>query len=243
MVSAARSPARSTRGRSPPTWVRRFDLEHVYFKLHAACAHAFSPIDAVLDIRAEAGAGAEIEQVRVHTYHAGAILNAPRPLTAPAAKFSIPYCLAAAWQHGRVSEEVFAARYLLDPTLQAVAARVAVAEDADLEAAFPRLRAARVEVLLRDGRRLERYVDAPRGMPDRPVADADLIDKFLGLASPVSGRTARAPLPISCCTAPASRCPRSPAAWCRPRRRAWPIKPRPWSTDRAVPLSAADRGR
>jgi 2-methylcitrate dehydratase PrpD len=173
---------------------RRFDLEHVYFKLHAACAHAFSPIDALLDVRAEAGAEAEIDEVRVRTYHAGAILDEARPRTKTAAKFSIPYCLAAAWQQGRVSEEVFDDRFLGDPALLALADRVAVAEDPELEAAFPRLRAARVEVTLRDGRRLERYVEVPRGMPDRPVTDEELIDKFRGLAGAVLGPPAAASL-------------------------------------------------
>jgi 2-methylcitrate dehydratase PrpD len=168
----------------------RFNLEDVYFKLHAACAHIFSPIDAVLDLRAEVGDEAEIEQVTVRTYHAGAILDEPRPQTKAAAKFSIPYCVAAAWQYGRVSEEVFGERHLADPALQALAARVAVVEDPALEADFPRTRAARLAVLLRDGRRLERYVDVPRGMPDRPVTEQDLLDKFLGLATPVLGPAA-----------------------------------------------------
>jgi 2-methylcitrate dehydratase PrpD len=168
----------------------RFNLEHIYFKLHAACAHIFSPIDAVLALRAEAGDGAAIERLVVRTYHAGAILDEPQPRTKAAAKFSIPYCIAAAWLYGRVSEEVFGEQFLADPALRALAARVAVAEDSALEADFPRTRAARVEVLLRDGRRLERYVEVPRGMPDRPVTEQDLTDKFLGLAAPLLGPAA-----------------------------------------------------
>jgi 2-methylcitrate dehydratase PrpD len=169
---------------------RRYSLEDVYFKLHAACAHCFSPIDAVLQLRVQAGEGAEIEQVTVRTYHAGAILDERQPRTKAAAKFSIPYCVAAAWQHGRVSEDVFGDAYLADPALQVLAAGVGVAEDPTIEADFPRTRAARVEIALRDGRRLDAYVDVPRGMPDRPVSDADLLDKFLGLAGPVLGAPA-----------------------------------------------------
>ena len=157
---------RSRRGRHGGDHRRpggRFDLEHVYFKLHAACAHTFSPIDAVLECAPRRERG-EIEQVSVHTYHAGAILNAPRPQTTPGAKFSIPYCLAAAWHHGRVSEEVFAARYLVDPALQAVAP-ASRSPRTPPSKRFPRLRAAQLAVLLRDGRRLERYVDGPAACP------------------------------------------------------------------------------
>ena len=168
----------------------RFELEHVYFKLHAACAHIFATIDAVLDLRAQAGPAAEVERARVWTYHAAAILDQPHPRTGPAAKFSIPYCVAAAWLHARASEEQFREPFLSDPALQQLAGRVEVVEDPAFEADFPRTRAARVEIVLRDGRRLETVVDVPRGMPERPASDDELIEKFRGLAAPIVGPNA-----------------------------------------------------
>lgn len=165
----------------------RFELEHVYFKLHAACGHTFAPIDAALELRTAAGAGAEVEHVLVRTYGAAAILDERQPRTRAAAKFSIPYCVAAAWLHGDVSEPRFTERSLADPALLALAARVDTMEDPELQADFPRTRAARLEVALRDGRRLDTCVDLPRGMPERPATDDELLAKFRGLAEPVVG--------------------------------------------------------
>lgn len=167
----------------------RYELEQVYFKLHAACGHNFGPIDATLELRGRAGPE-EVERVVVRTYRAAAILDERRPRTKAAAKFSIPYCVAAAWVHGRATEELFGERFLADPGLQGLAARVEMVEDPELEAEFPRTRAARVEVELRDGRRLEAYVDVPRGMPERPASEAELVAKFSGLAEPVIGGVA-----------------------------------------------------
>jgi 2-methylcitrate dehydratase PrpD len=172
---------------------QRFELANVYFKLHAACAHCFSPIDAVLTLRQQVAAP-EVERIVVGTYHAAAILDTPQPRTRAAAKFSIPYCVAAAWLEGRVSEQLFDSAYLEDPTLQALAARVEVREDPALEADFPATRAARVEATLRDGRRLERIVDLPDGMPERPASPAALEVKFSGLAEPILGPPAAAAL-------------------------------------------------
>ena len=171
----------------------RFELPNVYFKLHAACAHCFSPIDAALELRERAAAD-EVERVVVSTYHAGAILDAPQPRTRPAAKFSIPYCVAAAWVHGRVSEQLFEPEFLADPAVQGLAARVEVREDPALEADFPRTRAARLEAVLRDGRRLERLVELPAGMPERPASPEALREKFQGLAEPIVGPAASSAL-------------------------------------------------
>jgi 2-methylcitrate dehydratase PrpD len=67
---------------------------------------------------------------------------------------------------------------------------VEVREDPALEADFPATRAARVEAVLRDGRRLERLVDLPDGMPERPASPAALQAKFAGLAEPLVGPAA-----------------------------------------------------
>ena len=92
---------------------------------------------------------------------------------------------------GRVSALNEGARAIAGGNL---AARVEVREDPALEADFPATRAARVEAALRDGRRLERLVDLPDGMPERPASPAALQAKFSGLAEPLVGRPAAAAL-------------------------------------------------
>eukprot|EP01036_Dinobryon_divergens_P050120 gene50120-67114_t len=70
--------------------------------------------------------------------------------------------------------------------------RLTVSVDPQLDAAFPGQRAARIEILLRDGRRLSHLQPNRKGDPEQPLSDSELEDKLLELASPVIGAAAPA---------------------------------------------------
>ena len=59
--------------------------------------------------------------------------------------------------------------------------KVGVFADADLTAASPGKRGARVTVALCDGERYERLVEYPKGEPENAMTDADLEAKAVGL--------------------------------------------------------------
>ena len=59
--------------------------------------------------------------------------------------------------------------------------------DPELDAAFPGQRAAHIEIMTRDGRRLTHLQPNRKGDPEQPLTDAELEGKFLELASPVIG--------------------------------------------------------
>ena len=59
--------------------------------------------------------------------------------------------------------------------------------DAELEATFPRQRAARVAITAR-GKREELLQPTRKGDPDLPLTDRELEDKYMELAAPVIGR-------------------------------------------------------
>lgn len=62
--------------------------------------------------------------------------------------------------------------------------------DPAVDAAFPGPQGARVEVLLRDGRRIVQHQLDRRGDPELTLGDRDLDAKFLELAAPVIGTLA-----------------------------------------------------
>ena len=64
--------------------------------------------------------------------------------------------------------------------------KMTVSLDPELDATFPRQRAARVAIEAR-GRREEWLQPTRKGDPDAPLSDAELEGKFLELASPVLG--------------------------------------------------------
>jgi 2-methylcitrate dehydratase PrpD len=65
--------------------------------------------------------------------------------------------------------------------------RVEVAIDPELDATFPRQRAARVTIETRDGRAETLLQPTRKGDPDAPLSDAELEAKYLELAVPVIG--------------------------------------------------------
>jgi 2-methylcitrate dehydratase PrpD len=168
---------------------REFHITAMTFKNHACCGHTFAAIDGALALRVQlALSAADVEAVHVHTYSAA--LHVARhlaPRTAAEARFSLPFVVATALLHGQVRLAAFAPERLADARTRALMARIALGVDPELDAAFPRQRAARVTIQLRDGRRETVLQPTRKGDPDAPLSDAELDDKFLELAAPIVG--------------------------------------------------------
>jgi len=129
----------------------------------------------------------EIEEIRCRTA-AGPVPRLWEPLAAKhqppngyAAKFSLPYLLAAIFVRGRATLAEFTDDAVLDPELLRVAARVGYELDPAID--YPRQFIGHVAVRLRDGRCLEERQDHPRGGPDFPMSRAELEEKFRGNAA------------------------------------------------------------
>jgi 2-methylcitrate dehydratase PrpD len=170
----------------------RWNILSMTQKNHAACGHAHAAIDACLALRAEHGLTPEkIRAVTVGTYRqAVEITGNAEPRTVFEAKFSLPYCVAAAIALGRVRTEAFADEAMRDRELRALAARVRLAVDPSHDAAFPGRRAATVTIETTAGERLVREALTRKGDPDSPLSDAELNDKYDELVTPIIGAEA-----------------------------------------------------
>jgi 2-methylcitrate dehydratase PrpD len=104
-----------------------------------------------------------------------------RPPNGYASKFSLPYLLAVILVKGRATLAEFTDEAVQDPTVLAVAGKVAYEVDATID--YPRQFIGHVAVRLRDGRLLEERQDHPRGGPDFPMAREELEAKFRGNAA------------------------------------------------------------
>jgi 2-methylcitrate dehydratase PrpD len=109
------------------------------------------------------------------------------PQNADQARFSLHYMVASALVHGSVRLSAFSDERLNEPATRALMQRVTKALDPEVDAGFPGRRAARVEITLRDGRRLTHFQPDRKGDPELPLSDAELGDKLMELASPVIG--------------------------------------------------------
>jgi 2-methylcitrate dehydratase PrpD len=175
--------------RALETLGRDFHITRMTVKNHACCGHAFAAIDGALALKARMGVAAgDIERVRVGGYRATVeVAGIADPATAAEARFSTPYLVATALTHGSVRLAAFEPARLADPATRALMRRVEVAIDPELDATFPRQRAARVTFETRDGRSETLLQPTRKGDPDAPLSDAELEEKYFELAAPVIG--------------------------------------------------------
>jgi 2-methylcitrate dehydratase PrpD len=156
-------------------------------KLYPSCAGTHPPLDAILDLRAEHGfAVDDVDRVDVDVDPiVPTILIYDRPGSALEAKFSLPFCAAAACVFGHVGIGTFDDAALQDERVTSLMSRVTMRVDDEIGRGKPSLTEARVRITLRDGRTLAREAHGARGYPANPVSAADLQAKFLGCASRV----------------------------------------------------------
>ena len=160
-----------------------------FYKVYASCGHTNSPLDAIFMIMKEHDVPVHsIKQVLVETYRTSVELTgAFRNHDGEEAKFSLPYCIAAALLYKKVTLEEFTPGKLHDPVVVDLAARVTVTEDAEATKVFPARRAT-IKIELRNGRVIEKKVYSSNDTPDY----AAIGEKFMSLAmTTVDGRSAQ----------------------------------------------------
>ena len=190
----AMASARADLGEPLDALGRRWEIVEtgVTVKLYPSCAGTHPALDALLDLQRQHGVRAEdVESVDIGVDTvAPTVLIYERPATGLEAKFSMPYCAAAAIVFGRLDVDSFDAARMRNPAVRALLSRVTIAVDATLKADAPALTQARVTVRLRDGRTLSAYADGARGYPTRPASAKELAGKFRACATRVLDRDA-----------------------------------------------------
>lgn len=160
----------------------RWELNHGYFKIHAACRYTHPVLDAVssLDV-----SPSDVESVTVETYSAAAQLTETRPRNELQAKFSIPFAVSTALLTGETGPDSFTAD-AITPESIALAERVSVSVDDEIAAQAPDQRGARITVET-DTETIRREVRAAQGGDHDPIPEPRLREKFQTLVAPVVG--------------------------------------------------------
>lgn len=153
-------------------------------KLYPSCAGTHPSLDLILDMRRQHGftaVGIDRIDIEVDSI-TPTVLIYDRPATALEAKFSMPFCAAAAVVDGHVGLETFEASYLTDSNVTSLMDRVSMKVDRGFDNGAPALTQARVTIRLRDGRTFSQQADGARGYPANPASDSELDEKFLACA-------------------------------------------------------------
>ena len=157
-------------------------VNEVFFKRFPCCFATHAALTALLDVTPRLDPDA-IEAVDLEVCRTTLLVADQRqPDTGLGGKFSITYCAASALLRGYVREEHFTAEAVRDPAARALAGRVRLFPQADLDESR-----AKAVVRLRDGSVREQVGDLRRGR-DPEQLRRELGMKFVSLVEPRLGK-------------------------------------------------------
>jgi 2-methylcitrate dehydratase PrpD len=167
-------------------WCNPVDLIEpgIAFKRHPCCASTHRPVDALVSLRLDPA-----EVVRIETLVsevAVANLRYREPQEVAEARFSLPYCLAAALHDGPLTPASFTPQAIRRTPVLDVLARTEMLQDPTQPASRPiteTVEIGRVKVFLKDGTVREAEGVTPHGHPRDPLTDAELAFKFRACAA------------------------------------------------------------
>ena len=154
-------------------------------KLHACCGYTHSAVDLIVDLRQQLGASVlkgSMLQVAMPAYVIPAVSKQDLPRTANEARFHVEYCTALA----ACGTDVILPQHSVDfdahlhrPEVRTMIANIEVVPDPELT----HYHQCRVTVLKGGAELHHARSDGPRGSPQNPLGDAEVIAKFQRLAS------------------------------------------------------------
>lgn len=158
--------------------------EGVAFKRHSCCGSSHAAIDAALAAMEEGRLA--IEDVSDIVIGIGRVAErqigfAYSPSTVLNAQMSVRYSVAVAMIDGEALLDQFSEARIRDPRVLDLVSRARVVVDPEMDAVYPSLYAGVVTLVARDGRRIRKRVDYPKGMPENPMTMADVERKFRAL--------------------------------------------------------------
>lgn len=169
---------------------QRWHSDETCFKPHACCGSNHACVDAAISLVQEhalsaddieeviAGIPSVVETQTGFDYQADSVLNA---------QMSLRYNIAVGIFDQQAYLEQFTPERIVEARTVALARKVVIEVDPEIDAAYPSVYGGRVTLVARDGRRFSRRVDYSRGMPENPMAHQEIERKFMSLASVAVG--------------------------------------------------------
>jgi 2-methylcitrate dehydratase PrpD len=163
-----------------------FEGAHVSFKPWPSCRGTHAYIDATLQILEKHPLKpAEIKEINLTVSPVNKMLcepldNKKHPVTAIEAKFSLPFTVATAIVHGKVTLDHFSPRALSDPVVLELARRVLYRVDESL--GLGQATQGSLQIEAQNGRTYSKSSGFACGHPDNPMSDEAFLSKFMDCA-------------------------------------------------------------
>lgn len=163
----------------------KFEILNTYFKRYSACRHIHPALDAVAEILKRHTLIPEtIKAVDVRTYSIAYKLTGHRTFddSAAAAKFSMPISIALLLSDKDFNKSSYSKERIINPLVQSIADKVTIQFDSKYDALYPQERGADVCIKTAE-KSYRQIISVPKGEPENPISDDDLVNKFLQNAS------------------------------------------------------------
>jgi 2-methylcitrate dehydratase PrpD len=160
-------------------------MTSIFVKVYSCCSWIQGAVQQLVALRGPQPLKADdVKQVRIGVSSYAAKNNGePAPVDIMGAQYSFPYCAALALAGDPTDPGMYLEKEIGDAGRRALARRVELYMDDQMEAAYPKHYGSRIELVLAGGERRTSFVLDPHGFPADPVTDPERIEKFTRLAS------------------------------------------------------------
>ncbi len=157
----------------------------IEFKPYSCARPIHNAIDCALDVRKQAGFDVSKVKSIAFTRHPdwAHYHQNKAPRTYHEAQVSLPFSVAVAFLEGQALLKQYSDKNIRNANVKRLSNATTIAADAKL----PRGVSCKMVVTQNDGRKFTSQIDYPKGSIQNPMSDAELLGKFMSLASPVTG--------------------------------------------------------
>ena len=184
-------------GRITETLGNKWEMTETSIKVHACCRFSAPVADCAIDLYRQGVRSNNVKQItaKVGEFSVKMLCNPIdrklRPQTHVDAQFSLPYAIAVALCKNSTGIREFSAEAIGDREVLALAEKVRWELDPDAEKFCPKAYPATVIAELNDGKVFQAHVDYPKGDPENPASDEEIVTKFNSLTEPYMERERR----------------------------------------------------
>jgi 2-methylcitrate dehydratase PrpD len=164
-------------------------IEAQYFKPFPVCRWAQSAVIAAMQLQQQHGISEhDINTVRIGSFHESVRLATANPQTTEQAQYSLPFPVAAALVHGKLTVNEIDGDGLSDSRVNTLSSAIQLYEVDAYNQAFPQRRISEVVIVMNDGSTFESGPVEATGDPEIPLTSAEIDAKFFQFAEPVLGQ-------------------------------------------------------
>jgi 2-methylcitrate dehydratase PrpD len=121
----------------------------------------------------------EIQSITVYLYQEALdLLEYVKASTPYLAKFNIAFCVATAINSGHVDLDDFTDEKINNPEILRLMENISLQSNPELTRLYPKKWPSRVQIEFENGKKYEGYCEYPKGDPENPFSEKELIDKF-----------------------------------------------------------------